>query len=85
MQKPQRIMIIRHAEKPDADSKGNTTELGRTAVQSEESLTVRGWQTRWGDQPLVRLCRNCPKPGAFSTSGISTHPIDLKKQTKLGR
>ena len=44
MPKAQRVMIIRHAEKPDVDSKGKHHGVRPDGVQSEESLTVRGWQ-----------------------------------------
>jgi hypothetical protein len=44
MPKAQRIMIIRHAEKPDVDSKGKHHGVRPDGVKSEESLTVRGWQ-----------------------------------------
>ena len=44
MPKAQRIMIIRHAEKPDVDNKGKHHGVRPDGLKSEESLTVRGWQ-----------------------------------------
>jgi hypothetical protein len=54
---PNRIMIIRHAEKPD----GASPDLGVMAdgTENKESLTVRGWQRAGA---LVRLF--CPVSGA---------------------
>ena len=54
---PNRIMFIRHAEKPDGISKAQgVTEDG---TENKESLTVRGWQRAGA---LVRLF--CPVSGA---------------------
>ena len=54
---PNRIMFIRHAEKPDGTSKAQgVTEDG---TENKESLTVRGWQRAGA---LVRLF--CPVSGA---------------------
>lgn len=53
---PQRIMFIRHAEKPDTGYAG----VAADGSQDEESLTVRGWQRAgalakfFASQPLLR-------------------------------
>jgi hypothetical protein len=44
MARAQRIMIIRHAEKPFTDKKGKYDGVRSSGSQSEESLIVRGWQ-----------------------------------------
>jgi hypothetical protein len=44
MPKAQRIMIIRHAEKPYVDNKEKKDGVRMNGVKSEESLAVRGWQ-----------------------------------------
>jgi hypothetical protein len=44
MPKAQRIMIIRHAEKPYVDSKEKNDGVRMDGSKSEESLAVRGWQ-----------------------------------------
>jgi hypothetical protein len=44
MPKAQRIMIIRHAEKPYVDNKEKNDGVRMNGDKSEESLTVRGWQ-----------------------------------------
>jgi len=42
--KAQRVMIIRHAEKPYVDNKGENIGVRMDGSKSEESLAVRGWQ-----------------------------------------
>jgi hypothetical protein len=44
MPKAQRIMIIRHAEKPYADNKEKNDGVRMNGAKSDESLAVRGWQ-----------------------------------------
>src|ERR1700759_5371327 len=44
MPQAQRIMIIRHAEKPYADNKEKNDGVRMNGDKSEESLAVRGWQ-----------------------------------------
>ena len=44
MAQPQRIMIIRHAEKPYVDAQGQTFGVGMDGREDQESLDVRGWQ-----------------------------------------
>jgi len=44
MAQPQRIMIIRHAEKPYDDGKEDNKGVRMDGSSSEESLAVRGWQ-----------------------------------------
>jgi hypothetical protein len=44
MPKAQRIMIIRHAEKPYVHKKEKNNGVKINGVKSEESLAVRGWQ-----------------------------------------
>ncbi len=44
MPKAQRIMIIRHAEKPYDDGKEKNDGVRMDGSKSEESLAVRGWQ-----------------------------------------
>ncbi len=48
MAQAQRIMIIRHAEKPYVDNDGKTNGVGMDGNQSDESLAVRGWQRAGG-------------------------------------
>lgn len=56
---PDRIMIIRHAEKPVGDDAGPGIEAN--GAVDPESLTVRGWQRAGA---LARFF--CPKDGASS-------------------
>lgn len=44
MAQPQRIMIVRHAEKPKVDDQGQNIGVGMDGSHDEESLAVRGWQ-----------------------------------------
>ena len=44
MAQPQRIMIVRHAEKPYVDDQGHNFGVGMDGSQDAESLDVRGWQ-----------------------------------------
>lgn len=44
MSQAQRIMIIRHAEKPYKDDKGKNDGVRMDGSKSDESLAVRGWQ-----------------------------------------
>jgi hypothetical protein len=44
MAQPQRIMIIRHAEKPYDDGTEDNKGVRMDGSSSEESLAVRGWQ-----------------------------------------
>jgi hypothetical protein len=44
MTQAQRIMIIRHAEKPYDDKDGKNDGVRMDGSKSEESLAVRGWQ-----------------------------------------
>jgi broad specificity phosphatase PhoE len=44
MAQAQRIMIIRHAEKPYDDGKENNLGVRMDGSSSDESLAVRGWQ-----------------------------------------
>ena len=44
MAQPERIMIVRHAEKPYVDDQGQNTGVRMDGSEDEESLAVRGWQ-----------------------------------------
>lgn len=44
MAQPQRIMIIRHAEKPYSDDQGQNIGVKLDGSEDGESLVVRGWQ-----------------------------------------
>lgn len=80
MPKAQRIMIIRHAEKPYVDNKEKNDGVRMNGVKSEESLTVRGWQ-RAGAISLLFGSAEIAQTRGFQYLSISTHPT-LKKQTK---
>jgi hypothetical protein len=58
-----KIMIVRHAEKPDGEIAGISME----GVQDPEELTSRGWQRSGA---LIGLF--APKPGPFSDDRLST-------------
>lgn len=44
MAQSQRIMIVRHAEKPNVDDQGQNFGVGMDGSEDTESLVVRGWQ-----------------------------------------
>jgi len=44
MSQPERVMIIRHAEKPSHNEKDERGGVKSDGSKSEESLSVRGWQ-----------------------------------------
>src|SRR6266404_7365739 len=54
---PNRIMLIRHAEKPDGVS--GAPGVNADGIEDKESLTVRGWQRAGA---MVRFF--CPVSGA---------------------
>jgi len=64
---PARIMVIRHAEKPDPDNRHGGVAADGTA--DDESLTVRGWQ-RAGALVGFFTARPDLRPSAIFAAGI---------------
>lgn len=78
----QKIMLVRHAEKPEGKDAGVTAE----GKQSDEELIVRGWQRSGG---LVRLFAprdgkfvdpHLARPNVIFASGTGKHSNTLRPQ-----
>jgi hypothetical protein len=70
----QTILIIRHAEKPDADGDSGVDSSG---ISDPKSLTPRGWQRAgaWAElfAPAFKENGVLPKPNALFASAPATH------------
>jgi hypothetical protein len=78
---PSRIMLIRHAEKPDGAALGVTKD----GAQDDEELIVRGWQrsgalVRFFAPRSAEVDAHLAQPKAIFASAVAKHSSSLRPQ-----